>query len=294
MKNFKLILLSVFGFAMAGCYTVVKESKTYYSEFSTEKQTEQSAPVEDTTATEESGVADQKESGDYDSDHVIVHNYYNYDPWYSPWYGPTWYHPGWTIGISYTWGYPDCDPWYGCYPSSYYYWGGCNYPVVYGGGYYPYYPVPWWGHTNRTSSARNYGMRRYATNQVNPAFPGIYSGTNVTAGAIGGGRAYKTDASGATKEKSATGQKTYRKTQRKTKTHGTGVVEQKKKSSGERKYKNSSGDNGRFKEKFRSGGSGSKSSSHGSSTGGRSFKGGGGGKSGGGSSAPRVSRKFKS
>lgn len=168
-------ILSIYVFS--GCYTVLKQSGEYYSEFgsdSSEKTaatTDQFIPAD--TLAEETDSTSAPEEG---SETVVINRYY-YD--YSPWWSGFGYgYPGryWAVSVGYSW-----YPVYGFYPYDYYYWGGCYYPA-YPGGYYPYYPDPWYYHPGPSypnySSRRNYGLRHDVLNTSRAG--GIHSAAGIT------------------------------------------------------------------------------------------------------------------
>lgn len=161
-------LLVILTLVWSGCYTVLKQSGEYYSEFSP-NSTERTEPDQtDSLAAEEDTASVSTESESV----IINQHYYNYSPW---WGGYGYGYPGryWSVALGYTW-----YPVYGCYPYDYYYWGGCYYPAY--PGYYPYYPDPWYytpsPHYPSYSSRRNYGLRHEVLNtsgfvRVNSASP---------------------------------------------------------------------------------------------------------------------------
>lgn len=149
----------------SGCYTVLKSSGEYYSEFeeSSSKRSQETYnnndSMTDTSETEQTVTDSDDQTGT-----VIINRYYYDSPW---WAGYGYAYPGryWAVSIGYTW-YP-----YGYYPYDYYYWGGCYYPVY--PGYYPYFPDPWYYPGTPGSvytSRRNYGLRHEAVNAFNPNF----------------------------------------------------------------------------------------------------------------------------
>ncbi len=190
----RILLCMALPLLLSGCYTVLKQSGGYYSEFdqnSAAKDTALQISDDDSAlAGNESEPADNNDpgNGEENDDQTIVNNYYG-----SAWNG--YYHPygRWSLSIGYG-NYPYLGGWYDWgYPSwDYYYWGGCYYPTIYTGYYRPYYP---YYHTNLSPvysySRRNYGGRHYV-NQV-----GLAGGTRAsTAGRVSSGqRQYKTASS---------------------------------------------------------------------------------------------------
>lgn len=157
LPHFALIFIA---FTFSGCYTVLKQSGEYYSEFGQDtsnkpQETNTDLPQSDSIVTEEEGEA--VDSGE-NTGNVIINRYYYDSPW---WAGYGYGYPGhyWSVSLGYTW-YP-----LGYYPYDYYYGGGCYYPSY--PGYYPYYPDPWYNPGTSYpsySSRRNYGMRHDAFN----------------------------------------------------------------------------------------------------------------------------------
>lgn len=193
MKNTDLItrgngilLCMALPILLSSCYTVLKQSGGYYSEF------DQNFAGQDTAlqkGDDDSALvrneAEPPDNGDEEYDDQIINNYYG-----SAWGG--YYHPysRWSLSIGY--GYPYYGGWYdlGYGSWDYYYWGGCYYPTVYSGYYRPYYP--YYNNISPYSySRRNYGGRHYAT-QI-----GLVGGSRAsTAGRVSSGqRQYKTASS---------------------------------------------------------------------------------------------------
>ncbi|KAB2880000.1 hypothetical protein F9K33_06725 [bacterium] len=155
-----LIAFIFFTFFLSSCYTVLKQSGEYYSEFDQEpsdksKETNADIIQSDSLDAEDDSASDQDEYAET----VVINRYYYDSPW---WAGYRYGYPGsyWSVSLGYTW-YP--AGYY--YPYDYYYWGGCYYPSY--PGYYPYYSDPWYSPgTSYTaySSRRNYGLRHDALN----------------------------------------------------------------------------------------------------------------------------------
>ena len=153
-----VVILSVLFFS--SCYTVLKQSGEYYSEFGQNSLDTSDSAIEGISPKD--SIIDGEETA-YDEaenpETVIINRYYYDSPW---WTGYGYGYPGryWAVSVGYTW-YPSY--WY--QPYDYYYWGGCYYPSY--PGYYPYYPDPWYvpGHSYSSNSfRRNYGLRHDALN----------------------------------------------------------------------------------------------------------------------------------
>lgn len=147
MKAFLILLVAL---SINGCYTVLKSSGNYYSEFSS-NNSEESGSVETDTTEENAPEPEPKD--------IIINNYYADDYWASPWYVSPWghyrygYYPyGWSWSVGYGW----YDPWYDPY---YNYNGWCYYPTT------PCYdPLP--GYSSSTDRQRLYGQRYNVTGRT--------------------------------------------------------------------------------------------------------------------------------
>lgn len=152
------MLFSVFAFS--SCYTVLKQSGEYYSEFGQGFRDTSVVAMEEVSPTDSVAEEEGTDSGQAENSETVIINRYYYDsPW---WSGYGYGYPGryWAVSVGYTW-YPTY--WY--QPYDYYYWGGCYYPSY--PGYYPYYPDPWYVPSPPYSSnsyRRNYGLRHDALN----------------------------------------------------------------------------------------------------------------------------------
>lgn len=167
------------GFAVSGCYTVLKQSNEYYQEFD-DGSGEYAADAEEA---EEDSV--MEEGTDEDQPQTTIYNryYYGYHPWSYPGFG-YYYSPyrwtvafGWTYWPPYYYGY--YDPWW-----DYYYWGNCVYPRYWWHGGWP-------GHGGLTYNVqRNYGVRQYRTRSFNPVPVGgsISSGSSLSSGSTKAGQ----------------------------------------------------------------------------------------------------------
>ncbi len=237
---FGVVAVFLAGFLLSGCYTVLKNSSEYYSEFDTSNKKREikrdTLIVQNEWETEEYADSVEYPEEEYVEETaggktVIINRYYN-DPWFS-WnnYNPYYYpHYGWRVTIG--WGaWPAYyDPyWYNPYWHSGYYWGWCCYP-----GYYdPWYPPRWsgggnWGYSHY--QRRDYGMRRYQLNPVTSGGLGAFKGGGSratatgavqTTGSASGGRTYRdpnTTATGA-REGSETGETTRSDNQRKSRSN---------------------------------------------------------------------------
>jgi hypothetical protein len=178
-------------FLLSGCYTVLKQSSEYYSEFdqkSVPRDTTSRNVADEMTALKDNA-ADHDSIKDEEADDqtTVVNNYYG-----SAWGG----YPYSRWGMSFGYGYsPYYSGWYdwGYYPSSdYWYWGGCYYPTGFGGYYRPYYP--YYNFTPVSPYAhRNYGGRHYATQAGGIGLIGHSYGGNLVHNNSGGTqRTYKT------------------------------------------------------------------------------------------------------
>lgn len=147
-------------FAISSCYTVLKQSGEYYSEFDQSSSDTSAASTEEISPTDSITEGEQTDADETENSETVIINRYYYDsPW---WSGYGYGYPGryWTVSVGYTW-YPTY--WY--QPYDYYYWGGCYYPSY--PGYYPYYPDPWYVPSpiySTNSYRRNYGLRHDAMN----------------------------------------------------------------------------------------------------------------------------------
>lgn len=240
---FKLSLVIFSVFLFSSCYTVLKQSGEYYSEFGqdspdTSNVAKEDIFPEDSITEGEETAYDQAES----SETVIISRYYYDSPW---WSGYGYGYPGryWAVSVGYTW-YPTY--WY--QPYDYYYWGGCYYPS-YPGNYYPYYPDPWYVPDpvySSNSYRRNYGLRHDALNvsasginrinsaNVTPVFSQRQYNTGTTAGS-------KSTASTQSKKEVKETKKNRRRFNTKSSTTAARPVEKKNTgksvSSGKREYK---------------------------------------------------------
>lgn len=131
-------LLFIMSLALSGCYTVLRQSGEFYSEFATDSALEES---------QSEGSIDDLGPADSDEAYTVYNTYYTppyglYDPWgYA--YRPYYYGAYASLII---------DPWY----YDYYYWGGCYYPGLYPH-YVPYYP--YLGSDGTRGQQRPFGLR---------------------------------------------------------------------------------------------------------------------------------------
>ena len=227
-------------FLFSSCYTVLKQSGEYYSEFGQEtsdkfKETNIDSTSSDSLETDEE-IAETDQSDNTGT--VVINRYYYDSPWWSAAYGYGYPGPYWAAGIGYTW-------YLGYYPYDYYYWGGCYYPSY--PGYHYYYPDPWYypGSSNPTYSfRRNYGLRHDALNSTGlNGIQTITSSTVISQRKYNTGttaRANSTTSSQNTKTVKAT-KKNRRRFTTKSSSTASRVVEKKATStggkSGQRKYK---------------------------------------------------------
>ncbi|MBL7960101.1 hypothetical protein JNL27_07665 [bacterium] len=224
-----------FTFFLSSCYTVLKQSGEYYSEFGQgppDKPKETNADIiqSDSLSAEDESAADQDEYAET----IVINRYYYDSPW---WAGYRYGYPGnyWGVSLGYTW-YPA-----GYYPYDYYYWGGCYYPSY--PGYYPYYSDPWYSPgTSYTaySSRRNYGLRHDALNTTGLGQNRINSITAVMSQRqYNSGTTAKSDVTAVSKNKKEA--KTTKKNRRRFNTNATTTaskpVEKKAGNSGQRNYR---------------------------------------------------------
>lgn len=201
-------LFMLLSLSLSGCYTVLKNSSDYYSEFDTsdkKKEVIQDTLIVQTEYESESGeYADTTEFEDAQAEEasgsktVIINHYYD-DPWGWNYYNPYYPNYGWRVSIG--WGAYYYDPYYyNPYWHSGYYWGWYHPPVYYDPWYYHH---NWYGggsgggysHYQR----RDYGMRRYQLNPVTPGGSGVFTSggsRSTTTGAVsttggGQGRTYR-------------------------------------------------------------------------------------------------------
>ncbi len=131
---------------LAGCYTAIKSSGKYYSEFGDGNDT---YDVSDSSNSDVDEFEPIFQNDDFSR--TTYNSYYYTPPYRSPFYASWYYRPDanyvWSLGYGYN---PySGDPW-NVYYDPYYYWGGCYYPT--GGGHTTAY-------TPRSTAARNYGRR---------------------------------------------------------------------------------------------------------------------------------------
>ncbi len=201
-------LIVFFSLSVTGCYTVLKNSSDYYTEFDTsggkKEITQDTVIIQNEYGSEDYAETEYSDTSNYSEDlteetsgdrTVIINRYYN-DPWGWNYYNPNYPYSGWSLGIG--WGIYYYDPyWYNPYWHSGYYWG--YYPAYH---YYPWYHHNhhWTGDWNGYShyNRRDYGMRRYQLNPVSPGGSGVFMGGGsrmTTTGAVevsgGQGRTYR-------------------------------------------------------------------------------------------------------
>lgn len=172
----KLIALLMFSLIWSGCYTSVRQSGGYYSEFdhADAKQPEiaETQPTDDDSTNQ-----DEDTASSYDEDRdIYIQNYYGpeypypYGYWTPGWvnyHHPYYYGAGVYFGphvrLAYVgtyWGYGYYDPFY----DSYYYNGWCYYPTGYG--HHDNNPI-------QPSQRRSYGGRRIYSASSTPTIQGI-------------------------------------------------------------------------------------------------------------------------
>ena len=188
----RLFLVVMLPFLLSSCYTVLKQSSDYYSEFDQKSISKDSAAQiagdDMAQAKDDSTIKKDEET---DNETTIVNNYYG-----SAWGGYP--YSRWSLSLGYGY-YPYYTGWYdwGYYPSwDYWYWGGCYYPTVYTGRYRPYYP--YYDFTPVYPNARrNFGGRHYVTQTSGIGLVGSSYGRNSTVSSSQ--RRYKTGSSETTK-----------------------------------------------------------------------------------------------
>jgi hypothetical protein len=164
--GFPLIALLSSAFIFSSCYTVLKQSGEYYSEFGQNSSDKSEVTGEDLSQPDSLAVVEDSSADLAENPETVIIDRYYYDsPW---WSGYGYGYPGryWGVSIGYSW-YPT----YGYTPYDYYYWGGCYYPAY--PGYYPYYPDPWYNpgtYYPSYTSRRNYGMRHDVLNSSGSGF----------------------------------------------------------------------------------------------------------------------------
>lgn len=166
----KMILPVVLSISLTGCYTVLRESSEYYSEFSDDDVSD-SVETEDTDDTIRYDDPDQT---------VIIQRYYS-----SPWCPPYYPYSGWWVSVGYVPGYVHVvDPlwhWSYYYYGYDYYWNGCWYPTAYAGPDYYYNPRP---HYPVYGERRTYGLRASTVNTSFDASAIATANRRATAGSI--------------------------------------------------------------------------------------------------------------
>ncbi|MBL7996556.1 hypothetical protein JNM05_14410 [bacterium] len=236
---FAFIAFIFFTFFLSSCYTVLKQSGEYYSEFGQELPDKSNDTNVDIIQKDSLGAEDES-AGDTDeyAETVVINRYYYDSPW---WAGYRYGYPGnyWSVSVGYTW-YP--AGYY--YPYDYYYWGGCYYPSY--PGYYPYYADPWYyPGTSYTSysSRRNYGLRHEALNTTGSGLNRIHSINStavITQRQYNSGTTAKSDGTTSSqnkKEAKATTKKNHRRFNTNSATTASKPVEKKAGNSGQRTYR---------------------------------------------------------
>jgi hypothetical protein len=159
----------VLAISLTGCYTVLRESGEYYTEFR-----DNDYEVSDSVETENA----QETVYEEPDQTVIIQRYYN-----SPWCPPYYPYSGWWVSVGYAPGYVHVvDPlWHwSYYYYGNYYWYGCWYPSIYTGPDY-YYPRP---HYPVYGGRRDYGLRTPVVNTSFDASAITTANRRVTAGSV--------------------------------------------------------------------------------------------------------------
>ncbi|HNM14901.1 MAG TPA: hypothetical protein PKJ64_09055 [bacterium] len=184
----KILTVLVFSLIWSGCYTAVRQSGGYYSEFD-HADAKQPEITQIQPSDEDSSDQDEEVTPSYDEDRdIYIQNYYGpeypypYGYWTPGWVNyrhPYYYGAGMYFGprvrLAYVgtyWGYGYYDPFYDPY---YYYDGWCYYPTGYG--HHDNNPI-------HPSQQRTYGGRRVYTASSTPNLPGI---VGVSVASSGGG-----------------------------------------------------------------------------------------------------------
>jgi hypothetical protein len=184
--------LIIVPFLLSGCYTVLKQSSDYYSEFDQRPVARDTSYQNDKIESDSAEIVKADVKNSEEDNETVVNNYYEggYYP-YRDWWGGYGYYP---YGLGFGFGY------------DYWYWGGCYYPTLYGH-YRPYYP---YAHGYGGFPRRTFGGRYYVTQ---PAFVGArYAsvGGRSIAGAGASQRSYKVGASATTNRTSRVSRSTPR------------------------------------------------------------------------------------